>query len=103
MKLAFKAAILATACAAFGAQAQDRVIRVGVLMPISGPGSYFGELSVLDGQRRTATIVATSVLETWSIAEFNFRALLKEHPTVALKLLGALSTRLRTAERSLVS
>lgn len=42
MKLAFKAAILAAACAAFGAQAQDRVIRVGVLMPISGPGSYFG-------------------------------------------------------------
>ena len=27
---------------AFTAQAQDRVIRVGVLMPISGPGSYFG-------------------------------------------------------------
>ena len=27
---------------AFTAQAQDRVIRIGVLMPISGPGSYFG-------------------------------------------------------------
>jgi branched-chain amino acid transport system substrate-binding protein len=42
MKLAFKAAILAFACATFAAQAQEKVIRIGVLMPISGPGSYFG-------------------------------------------------------------
>ena len=43
MKIAIR---LALACAmAFGwssAFAQDKVIRVGVLMPISGPGSYFG-------------------------------------------------------------
>ena len=42
MKLALRAAIFAFACAALGAQAQERVIRIGVLMPISGPGSYFG-------------------------------------------------------------
>ncbi|TMI36008.1 MAG: amino acid ABC transporter substrate-binding protein, partial [Betaproteobacteria bacterium] len=42
MKLAIKAAIFAFACAALAAQAQDRVIRIGVAMPISGPGSYFG-------------------------------------------------------------
>jgi len=42
MKLAFKAAILTFACATFAAQAQEKVIRIGVLMPISGPGSYFG-------------------------------------------------------------
>jgi branched-chain amino acid transport system substrate-binding protein len=32
----------ACAIAPFSAGAQDRVIRIGVLMPISGPGSYFG-------------------------------------------------------------
>src|SRR5438105_13388878 len=42
MKLAHKAAIVAFACAAFAAQAQEKVIRIGVLTPISGPGSYFG-------------------------------------------------------------
>src|SRR4026209_1451772 len=47
MKHAFRsvAALLACSLAAyvpFAAQAQDKVIRVGVLMPISGPGSYFG-------------------------------------------------------------
>ena len=37
---------LALACAmafvSFATFAQDKVIRIGVLMPISGPGSYFG-------------------------------------------------------------
>ena len=42
MKLALKGAILALVCATFAVQAQEKVIRVGVLMPISGPGSYFG-------------------------------------------------------------
>jgi branched-chain amino acid transport system substrate-binding protein len=37
-------AALACSCAVlpFAAQAQDKVIRIGVVMPISGPGSYFG-------------------------------------------------------------
>jgi branched-chain amino acid transport system substrate-binding protein len=39
MQLALAAAI---ALAALAASAQDKVVRVGVLMPISGPGSYFG-------------------------------------------------------------
>ncbi len=68
-----------------------------------GPGSYFGELSVLDGRERSASVVAASALETWSIAEFNFRALLKQYPSLAVKLLGVLSGRLRDAERSLLS
>jgi branched-chain amino acid transport system substrate-binding protein len=42
MKLALRAVVLAFACASFAVQAQEKVIRIGVLMPISGPGSYFG-------------------------------------------------------------
>ena len=43
MKLASRiAAVAALGLVAFSAQAQDKVVRVGVLMPISGPGSYFG-------------------------------------------------------------
>jgi len=43
MKLASRiAAVAAFGLVAFSAQAQDKVVRVGVLMPISGPGSYFG-------------------------------------------------------------
>ena len=43
MKLLLRTAIAAFAAViAFSALAQDRVVRIGVLMPISGPGSYFG-------------------------------------------------------------
>ena len=41
MKLKIMAA-LAAAAFSLAAAAQDKVIRIGVLMPISGPGSYFG-------------------------------------------------------------
>lgn len=42
MKRLLRSIAFALAAAALAAQAQDKVIRVGVLMPISGPGSYFG-------------------------------------------------------------
>ena len=42
MKLAIRAALVCAAAVSFSAFAQDKVIRIGVLMPISGPGSYFG-------------------------------------------------------------
>ena len=45
MKQVMKGIAATLACAAvipFAAQAQDKVIRIGVVMPISGPGSYFG-------------------------------------------------------------
>src|SRR5438093_11981458 len=46
MKPLLRTAIAALAAAiAFSAFAQDRVVRIGVLMPISGPGSYFGVMS----------------------------------------------------------
>ncbi|MGZ4675312.1 MAG: cyclic nucleotide-binding domain-containing protein [Acidimicrobiia bacterium] len=66
-------------------------------------GSYFGELSVLDGEPRSASVVATSPSDVWSIAEFNFRPLVKQQPALAAKLLAALAGRLRAAERSYVS
>lgn len=68
-----------------------------------GPGSSFGELAVLDGQPRSASVVATRPLDTWSIAEFNFRTLVKQHPALAVKLLASLSARVRAAEKSLVT
>ncbi len=48
MKQLTKSVVAALACSfacavvPFAAQAQDKVIRIGVVMPISGPGSYFG-------------------------------------------------------------
>lgn len=77
-----------------------RVVRNGRTVARCGPGDYFGELAVLDGGPRTASVVATTPLEVWSIAGFHFRALLTEHPKIAAKLLTSLAARLRDAERS---
>jgi CRP-like cAMP-binding protein len=80
-----------------------RVVSKGRTHATLGPGAYFGELSVLDGEPRSASVVAAEPLEVWSIADFNFRPLLKDRPALALKLLVALTSRLRRAENSLVS
>jgi CRP-like cAMP-binding protein len=62
-----------------------------------GPGAFFGEISLLDRGPRTATVVAETPVRTVSLSSWNFRAALKEHPTIAVKMLEELASRLRTA------
>jgi CRP/FNR family cyclic AMP-dependent transcriptional regulator len=59
------------------------------------PGSAFGDVAMLDGGPRSATVVAETELRTVSIARVNFRPLLKEQPAIAEKLLVELCRRLR--------
>jgi CRP/FNR family cyclic AMP-dependent transcriptional regulator len=72
----------------------------GRYRPSLGPGDYFGEISLIDGGPRSATVTAVTELQTLSIASFNFRALLKEQPPLAIKLLAQLCRRLRSSEQS---
>jgi CRP-like cAMP-binding protein len=65
-------------------------------------GDYFGEISLIDGQPRSATVVAQTPLTTLSIASFNFRPMLLEHPAIMRKILLETCRRLRAVERSLV-
>ncbi|SRR5581483_4336763 len=60
-----------------------------------GPGEYFGEMSLLDGQPRAASVVATEPVQAISIARFNFLPLVTEHPDIAEELLIEMSRRLR--------
>jgi CRP-like cAMP-binding protein len=60
-----------------------------------GPGSFFGELSLLDGRPRAATVVAATPLRTIRIERPAFRRLLREEPELALKLLEGMSLRVR--------
>ncbi|HUV19012.1 MAG TPA: cyclic nucleotide-binding domain-containing protein [Ilumatobacteraceae bacterium] len=61
-----------------------------------GPNDYFGEMSVLDGGPRSATVVATSDLQTYGLTSWNMRALLREEPDIALHVIKTLAERLRT-------
>jgi cAMP-dependent protein kinase regulator len=64
-----------------------------------GPGAYFGELAILDGEPRSATVVADSDVKVAVIGIRMFRTLLREFSDLAEQLLIALAGELREARR----
>ena len=73
----------------------------GVTHTTLGPGSYFGELSLLDGRPRSADVVAGDTgLTTLALSKWTFDDLLEKHPEVAVPMLRVLAARLRAVEGS---
>jgi len=64
------------------------------------PGAFFGEMSLLDGGPRSATIVAETPVRLLVISRRNFSVLLREVPGLTQSLLVTLSRRVRQAEES---
>jgi CRP/FNR family transcriptional regulator len=65
-----------------------------------GPGDIFGELAMFDNERRSATVEAVDNTEAIAILGGDMRRLLRQHPDIAVKLVGSLGRRLReTNER----
>ncbi|HET9545680.1 MAG TPA: cyclic nucleotide-binding domain-containing protein [Gaiellaceae bacterium] len=64
-----------------------------------GPGDSFGEMSVIDEDVRSASVVATKDLHLFFLTPWEFRPFVREQPEVAWKLLQALSRRLRAAQQ----
>jgi CRP/FNR family transcriptional regulator/CRP/FNR family cyclic AMP-dependent transcriptional regulator len=62
---------------------------------ILGPGDFFGELSLLDGEPRSATVVAATPMRVIRIERTGFRRLLRDEPDLALKLLEGMARRTR--------
>jgi CRP-like cAMP-binding protein len=59
-------------------------------------GSFFGELALLDGEPRSATVVADSKLTTLLLPRWSFNAVLRSQPRMAVKMLKEVGHRLRT-------
>jgi CRP/FNR family transcriptional regulator len=62
-----------------------------------GPGDIFGELAMLDGEVRSASVEALADGELLALPAGEVRALLARHPEITVKLVAALVRRLRTA------
>lgn len=64
-----------------------------------GVGDYFGEIGVIDGQPRSASVEAVGSLETFAIHPHIVQKIIEDHPDFARELLVVLCKRLREAEK----
>jgi CRP/FNR family cyclic AMP-dependent transcriptional regulator len=62
---------------------------------VLGPGEVFGEIGILDGQPRSATVTTLEECEVAVIDKLAFDNLLASAPAVAIRLLSVLATRIR--------
>lgn len=66
-----------------------------------GPGDHVGELALLDGGTRTATVVANTDMELLVISQRAFFALLDEVPGLSRKILTSMATMVRDLDSRL--
>ncbi len=64
-------------------------------------GDFFGEMSLLDGDPRSATVRSTTETRLMLLRRQSFLDLLQKHPEIAIGLLTILSSRLRHANRKI--
>ena len=72
-----------------------RVVRDGEIIARLGPGEFFGELSVLDGQPRIAQVVADGPTTCLALATWDFEAVLLEEPASRWRSCASSPRRLR--------
>ena len=66
-------------------------------------GDYFGEMALLDGGVRSATIVAVTELQSMRLPRAPFIDLLEREPQIAIGMLGGLAGRVRGLEQARVA
>lgn len=72
-----------------------------IMLAENQPGDLFGEISLLDGGSRTATVVAVEDTECLTLDRENLLKFITQHPHAALDLLAVMGRRLRTTDELL--
>ncbi|MEQ9365838.1 MAG: cyclic nucleotide-binding domain-containing protein [Leptospirales bacterium] len=62
-----------------------------------GPGEIFGEMALIEGAPRSATLIAAAPTRLLALQEKDFATIFQSHPRWAFKILGALGRRIQTA------
>ena len=76
--------------------------REGILA-ILGESDFFGEMSLLDGEGRSANIVANEDAKVLTLSRNDFLDCLESYPKIAIALLEELATRLRKSDQQIES
>lgn len=74
----------------------------GQHLAVIGPGETIGEMGLLDHQRRSATVVATTDMHVYVVDARRFQALIDGVPTLARAVLCELAARLRAADENVL-
>lgn len=64
-----------------------------------GSGDFFGEISLLDGGPRTATVTAETEVTTLGLTPWDFKRLVEGNPAIASKMLKVMAQRLRSSSK----
>jgi CRP-like cAMP-binding protein len=80
------------------ASGRVRVERDGQQINSLGPGEFFGEIALLDGGPRTATVTTDEPSRLLVLTHREFHTLMEEFPEVAADVLSALAHRIRRLE-----
>jgi CRP-like cAMP-binding protein len=65
-----------------------------------GPGAFFGEIALLDGGPRSASVTTEVPTRVVTIPTWEFRSLLTSQPALAIRMLEEVARRLRDVDRS---
>jgi CRP/FNR family transcriptional regulator, cyclic AMP receptor protein len=77
------------------------VVLKGKAIATFGPGDHFGELALLDGGPRTASVVAKTDMDLLVLGQREFLALLEEIPGLSRKIMGNLASQIRRLDDTL--
>jgi CRP/FNR family transcriptional regulator/CRP/FNR family cyclic AMP-dependent transcriptional regulator len=80
---------------------QAKVTTNGKLVNRVLPGDHFGEISLLDGDVRTATVTSETPMTLLMLPRNRFIKALREEPEMAMNLLSSLARQIRRTSRSL--
>jgi CRP/FNR family cyclic AMP-dependent transcriptional regulator len=84
-------------------EGEVRVVRGDRTIARAGPGEFFGEISLLDGGPRTASVIADTPVVAIRLFKASFDRVVREEPRVAGKILAVVARRLREAEKTVTA
>lgn len=74
-----------------------------VILAMLGEADFFGEMSLLDGEGRSANVVALEDSEVLTLTRSDFLEILEQYPKIAISLLEELTRRLRKSDQQIES